>query len=266
MSDTIYALLLLAVTASATPQRVMRSAALLLLAVTASATPPHIIFLLADDLGWNDVSFHGSSQIPTPNIDSLASKGIQLHNYYVDPVCSPTRASLMSGRSMLHTGIQTPYGAGDDASGLNLSYSLLPEHLQRRFGYATAMIGKWHLGMKTAQYLPSSRGFDKFFGYYCGVMDYWKHYEDLGDHAHTALDLHEGGSGLGLAPGNDSAVYGTAGEYSTAMFARKAASWIAEHSQVRPAQPFFLYLVRRRGHKVGSFGWTELCLLHPFAI
>ena len=83
----------------------------------AGAPPPHIVFFLADDLGWNDVSFHGSTQIPTPTLDRLAKEGVLLDRYYVNPVCSPTRASLMVGRSMMHTGIQTPYGAGDDASG-----------------------------------------------------------------------------------------------------------------------------------------------------
>jgi arylsulfatase A-like enzyme len=98
--------------------------------VGAAAAPPNIVFMLADDLGWNDVSFHGSSQVPTPNIDSLAASGVILDNYYVNPVCTPTRASLMSGRSMLHTGIQTPFSAGNTAGGLNLTYTLLPEQLR----------------------------------------------------------------------------------------------------------------------------------------
>ena len=94
------------------------------------------------DLGWNDVSMHGSDQIPTPNIDHLAATGQRLNNYYVNPVCSPTRASLMSGRSVIHHGVFTPYGSGDDASGLNLTYTLLPAHLKKDYGYATYMVGK----------------------------------------------------------------------------------------------------------------------------
>ena len=139
------------------------------------------MFFLADDLGWNDVGFHGSPQIPTPNIDALARAGIILDQYYVNPVCSPTRASLMSGRSMIHTGIQTPYHSGCDASGLNLTYTLLPQHLKARHNYTSFMVGKWHLGMKAAAYLPSARGFDRYMGYYTGCEDYWKHYEDLHD-------------------------------------------------------------------------------------
>ena len=86
---------------------------------------------------------HGSPQIPTPNIDSLAATGQRLNKYYVNPVCSPTRASLMSGRSVIHHGVYTPYGGGDDASGLNLTYTLLPSHLKQTYGYATYMVGKW---------------------------------------------------------------------------------------------------------------------------
>ena len=107
---------------------------------TAGAAPPNVVFFLADDLGWNDVSFHGSAQIPTPTLDKLAREGVTLDQYYVNPVCSPTRGSLMSGRSMMHTGIQTPYGAGDDASGLNLTYTTLPEQLKLKHGYVSYMV------------------------------------------------------------------------------------------------------------------------------
>ena len=121
---------------------------------------------------------NGNSQVPSPNIDRLAEGGMRLNKYYVNPVCSPTRASLMvippppphsptsstllvvactltraaslqSGRSVVHHGIFTPYGGGDDASGLNLTFTLLPAHLKKDYGYATYMIGKcasspWH--------------------------------------------------------------------------------------------------------------------------
>jgi arylsulfatase B len=104
---------------------------------------PNILFLLVDDLGWNDVSVHGSPQIQTSHIDALAKRGVLMDQYYVNPVCSPTRASLLSGRSIIHHGVYAPYGAGDDASGLNLTYTLLPQLLKQKFGYHTMMVGKW---------------------------------------------------------------------------------------------------------------------------
>jgi arylsulfatase A-like enzyme len=121
----------------------LRLLALGLFCEVARGKSPHIVFILADDLGWNDVSFHGSNQIPTPRLDALAKAGTELNNYYVNPVCSPTRATLMTGRSAMHTGIQTPYGAGDDASGLNLTYTLLPQQLKEMFNYTSYMVGKW---------------------------------------------------------------------------------------------------------------------------
>jgi arylsulfatase A-like enzyme len=99
--------------------------------------PPHIVLIVIDDLGWNDVSVHGSAQIPTPHIDVLARDGVLLNNYYVNPVCSPTRASLLSGRAIIHHGIFTPFSAGSTAEGLNLSYPLLPTVLKSRFNYRT---------------------------------------------------------------------------------------------------------------------------------
>jgi len=222
---------------------------LLLLAIafsTALAAPPapNIVFFLVDDLGWNDVSFHGSPQIPTPTFDRLAKSGIALNQYYVNPVCSPTRASLMTGRSAMHTGIQTPYGSGDDASGLNLTYTLLPEQLKKQFNYTSYMVGKWHLGSKNKDYLPSSRGFNKYYGYYLGDTDYWKH-----EHNEQGLDLHSGGVGLGMAPGMDQPMYNTSGQYSTELYASIASQWIHEHDQ---SAPMFLYLAFQGAHSANN--------------
>lgn len=217
----------------------------------AGAPPPHIVFFLADDLGWNDVSFHGSTQIPTPTLDRLAEEGVALDRYYVNPVCSPTRASLMVGRSMMHTGIQTPYGAGDDASGLNMSYTTLPEQLKIRHNYTSYMVGKWHLGMKTPRYLPSARGFSKYFGYYLGCTDYWKHYGDLGDDGEIAVELHQGGQGLGIAPGEDEPLYNTSGLYSTPLYAKIAAEWISQHG-AQASTPMFMYIAFQGAHSANN--------------
>jgi arylsulfatase A-like enzyme len=101
---------------------------------------PHIVFVLADDVGWNDVAYHGSPQFETPTIDALAANGVVLERYYATATCSPTRASIMSGRALIHHGIFVPFGSLDTASGLNLTYTLLSEHLQQQYGYTTAMV------------------------------------------------------------------------------------------------------------------------------
>ncbi|XP_075526970.1 arylsulfatase B-like isoform X2 [Dermacentor variabilis] len=104
-------------------------------------TKPHIIFILADDLGWGDVSFHGSPQIPTPNLDTLAADGVVLNNYYVHPTCTASRGALMTGLYATRYGLQhIPIQPGEPF-GLDLKYTLLPQHL-KRLGYETHLIGK----------------------------------------------------------------------------------------------------------------------------
>ena len=101
------------------------------------------MFVVADDLGWNDVSWHSkrNAQIPTPTLDALAMGGVKLQNYYVQPVCSPTRSCILSGRHVIHTGIYNPFSHGT-VNALQRRYTLLPEKL-RAMGFRTAMVGKW---------------------------------------------------------------------------------------------------------------------------
>eukprot|EP00727_Mastigamoeba_balamuthi_P014115 m51a1_g9326 hypothetical protein (570) ;mRNA; f:2667-4570 len=207
---------------------------------------PNIVFLLADDLGWNDVSFHGSPQIPTPNIDDLARTGVQLDQYYVNAVCSPSRASLMSGRSIIHHGVYSPYGFGSVSEGLNLSYTTLPQHLKNEYGYHTYMIGKWHLGMKTTQYQPTARGFDRYLGYYSGYSDYWTHRSDA-----NGKDLHTGTRSTrpeSIVPDFDK----LDGTYSTTLYAETAEQWIAEHSRRHRCEPMFLYVAFQTMHSANQ--------------
>ena len=97
-------------------------------------TQPHILLIVADDLGWNDVTWHGSQQVPTPNLQSLADDGLILNNYYVQPVCSPTRSSILTGRHVIHTGIYDPDCGPGNTLSVPLNISMLPYHLNK-IGY-----------------------------------------------------------------------------------------------------------------------------------
>ncbi|XP_042149517.1 arylsulfatase B-like [Ixodes scapularis] len=138
------------------------------------AMRPHIVMLLADDLGWGDVSFHGSTQVPTPNIDVLAGDGVILNNYYSLPLCTPSRAALMTGLYPIHTGMQTSVILDAAPWGLPLEVKIMPQHF-KDLGYQVNMIGKWHLGFFQTAYTPPKRGFDSFFGYYTAGNDYYNH-------------------------------------------------------------------------------------------
>ncbi len=117
------------------------------LAPGALARAPNILFIVCDDLGHNDVSFFGSPQIPTPNIDALFSGGATLASYRAQPVCSPTRASILSGRHVIHTGIFMPFDSGVTNEALDPAYTLLPRYLKRAANYSTHLVGKYHIGV-----------------------------------------------------------------------------------------------------------------------
>ena len=186
----------------------------------AAEVRPNILFILADDLGYADVGFTGGKDIKTPNVDRLAEAGARLEQFYVQPVCSPTRASLMTGRYPMRYGLQVGVIRPWENRGLPLEERMLPQALKDA-GYTTAIVGKWHLGCFQRAYLPTSRGFEHQYGHYSGAIDYFKHDRDGG------FDWHR-----------DDRVCRDEG-YSTHLVAREAERLIRE----QPAdKPFFLYV------------------------
>lgn len=148
--------------------------------IFAADTPPkpNIIFILADDLGSADVGWHGG-EIKTPNLDKLANGGVKLEQFYVQPVCSPTRAAFMTGRYPMRHGLQVGVVRPWAQYGLPLDERTLPQALKEA-GYETAITGKWHLGHFKPEYLPTRRGFDHQYGHYNGALDYFTHIRDEG--------------------------------------------------------------------------------------
>jgi len=138
-----------------------------------SASRPNIVYIIADDLGWADVGFHGSD-IKSPSLDKLAQDGVRLEQFYVQPMCTPTRAALMTGRYPLRYGLQTLVIPSAMTYGLPTDEWLLPQALKEA-GYTTAIFGKWHLGHSKREFWPMQRGFDYQYGAQLGEIDYYAH-------------------------------------------------------------------------------------------
>ncbi|XP_061189376.1 arylsulfatase B-like [Saccostrea echinata] len=185
---------------------------------------PHILLVIADDFGYNDIGYHGS-EIKTPNLDKLAGEGIKLENYYVQPICTPSRSQLMSGRYQIHTGLQHGVIFPAQPNGLPLDSPILPEKLKEA-GYSTHAVGKWHLGFYKKEYLPTNRGFDSYFGYLSGAEDYFTHERCFGVMC-----------GTDLLDNTNPANY--SGQYSAHLFSQKAVDVVKNHNT---NQPLFLYL------------------------
>src|SRR5262249_45080344 len=132
------------------------------------------LLLFADDLGYGELGAQGSREIPTPNIDSIAKSGVRFTSGYVScPVCSPTRAGLMTGRYQQRFGHEFNPGAAQQAEpnfGLPLTETTVATRL-KSLGYATGLVGKWHLGFRPELH-PQKRGFDEFFGFLGGSHPY----------------------------------------------------------------------------------------------
>ncbi len=142
----------------------------------ASGARPNVVLVITDDVGYGDIGSYGAPDVRTPNIDSLARDGVRLTDFYANaPLCSPTRAGLVSGRYQqrfaVEAAIGTPGAAGDQ--GLPPSGTSLPQ-LLKNGGYATALLGKWHLGYRS-EFSPNAHGYDYFFGFKSGYTDYYQH-------------------------------------------------------------------------------------------
>lgn len=138
---------------------------------------PNVVLIITDDVGYGDFSSYGAPDIKTPNIDRLAHEGVRLTDFYANgATCSPTRAGLVSGRYQQRFALERPLGAGtsrDSATGLPATGRSLPQLLTNN-GYATALVGKWHLGYKP-EVSPNAHGFSYFFGFKSGYIDYYQH-------------------------------------------------------------------------------------------
>ncbi len=185
---------------------------------------PNIVVIVSDDQGYADVGCYGCKDIPTPHLDSLARDGVRFTDGHVScPVCSPTRAGLMTGRYQQRFGHEMNPGAQPER-GLPRSEITLA-NLLKAAGYATGAVGKWHLGM-TPELHPQSRGFDEFFGFLAGAHSY------LDAHADARNPIYRGREPIDEK------------EYLTDAFTREAVSFIERHRK----HPFFLYLTYNAVH------------------
>jgi arylsulfatase A-like enzyme len=205
------------------------AAAILSASQTAGAqtAPPNIVLIVTDDVGYGDIGSYGAPDVKTPNLDRLAREGARFTDFYAAPTCSPTRASLISGRYYQRVRIERPLPnsgqAGDQ--GLRPTGRSLPA-LLKGAGYATGLIGKWHLGYKP-ELSPNAHGFDYFYGFKSGLIDYYQH--TSGDGAHDFFE-------------NDSPAHPVG--YSTDLFTERAVRFIDEHA----SRPFFLEVAYNAAH------------------
>lgn len=194
-------------------------ASLLAASPDSAPTKPNIVVILADDLGRHDCGFM-DGEVATPRLDKLAAAGAKLDAFYVQPVCSPTRAAFLTGRYPMRHGLQVGVVRPWAQYGLPLNEQTLASGLKSA-GYATGICGKWHLGHFDKAYLPTKRGFDFQYGHYNGALDYFTHERDGGFdwHRNDQVSRDEG--------------------YSTHLIGREAVNFVKQHAG---KEPFFLYV------------------------
>jgi arylsulfatase A-like enzyme len=193
---------------------------------------PNVVLIITDDAGYGDFGVYGAPDIRTPHIDSLARDGVRLTDFYANgATCTPTRAGLISGRYQQRYALEAPLGVRpkeDAQRGLTPSDRFLPR-LLKTAGYATALIGKWHLGWKP-EFSPNAHGFDEFFGFKSGFIDYYQH--TAGDDAPLHADLFENERPVEVAG------------YMTDLITERAVRIIGQ----RRATPFFIEVAYNAPH------------------
>jgi len=195
------------------------------------ARRPNVVVIYADDLGWGDLGCFGADDLDTPALDALCASGVRLPQWYSSsPVCSPSRASLLTGRYPARAGVDAILGGARTTAGLP-PQATLASRLRER-GYATGVFGKWHLGADAASG-PLERGFDQHFGFRAGCVDYYSHIYYWSEHHNPLHDLWDGEDEVWLN-----------GEYLTTVIADRASDFIDDHA----GSPFFCYVAFNAPH------------------
>jgi arylsulfatase A-like enzyme len=200
------------------------------IAAQARADRPNVVLIMTDDVGYADFGAYGARDVKTPNVDALARGGVRLTDFYANgATCTPTRAGLISGRYQQRVVLEWPLGARaeDHGRGLAVTGRSLPQ-LLKNHGYATALVGKWHLGWKP-EFSPLAHGFDYFFGFKSGFVDYYEH---TGGDSPAYTDLFENDSAAKV-PG-----------YLTDLITDRAVRFIEQNA----ARPFFIDVSYNAAH------------------
>lgn len=204
----------------------------LLLAAPVLAAKPNVLLIIADDLGYHDLGFQGSKEIPTPNLDKLAAQSLVCTNGYVShPFCSPTRAGIMTGRYQQRFGHENnpAWLPQDTVAGLPLTETTYPQLMQKA-GYTTGAVGKWHLGAHP-QFHPNKRGFDEYFGALGGGHMY---FPGTGGGSEYNIPLNRNGKDEAQT------------KYLTEQFGDEAVAFVGRHTG--EAKPWMLYLAFNAPH------------------
>jgi arylsulfatase A-like enzyme len=236
--------------------------------VRKSSSKPNVVFLLADDLGWNGIGYYeptdsarSALQTLTPNLQSLAKAGVALTNYYAMEVCTPSRASFLTGRYPINLGMQYGVVQPTNPWALGLDETLLPEVLKDYGDYDAHILGKWHLGHQSERYLPTARGFDSFVGY----LDGDNYYYSKNDPTESGFSDFMVSNATCYGTSADSSAYTT---YSTVYYQDLAVDIINDYATANDGNPLFLYVAFQAVHNPfltddddGSYGTKTYALV-----